>query len=305
MVMLLGLAVAVMVQLALALDRAQCNSTAGFQWSYNQYGHDPCTIGSYVGGVCETNGVFNIPALAEDTVYTSPLKTDADNRCICSTVYYSLLSLCAACQLKSYSSWSHFSTNCTLVYLMVDVPPFTAIPNWAYQNVTVKLQSMMLSRLTTKMRPQANDPFNISVALADSRLEIPETTASIPTRPQKTATSNDTTASKKLNLGGIIGGIVAGLSAVAVGLILFWWRRRSIRDKEGFVPLEFGITPFEGLRARKLYDPSDPSTFPPSIRPSSFHTTITQPEEERILPPIYAHPLYRPPGMYKGLAEPC
>ncbi|KAJ7444913.1 hypothetical protein FB451DRAFT_74230 [Mycena latifolia] len=245
---------------------ATCSSS--FQWSYNSLGQSPCLVAAYLGSVCD-DGLFMVPALANDlSFYQGPTVAQA-NPCGCSSVFYSLLSACADCQSGKVLTWSAFNGNCTTVYPQLfvgNIPSNTAVPHWAYQNVTV------------------NDGFNITVA--QMQLDAPEST----TNPKATSTTppgaQDTTAPKKTNAGAIAGGVVGGVILLSlVCMTAFWFIRRRrkgaapsnlMQTPMGYHPTG-NITPFSSaIQTPKLYNPADPSTFPSSSSSAMYSSGRVQ-----------------------------
>ncbi|KAF9459032.1 hypothetical protein BDZ94DRAFT_1062974 [Collybia nuda] len=122
-----------------AVQTANCSSTGTkYEWSFNLLQQNPCIIVSYLGSVCDPAG-FNIPPLPPNQVYLGPLK-ETTNDCRCSSVFYSLLSMCAFCQRRNYLSWSKYNQNCIIPHLGVfplKIPDDTAVPFYAYYNVSI------------------------------------------------------------------------------------------------------------------------------------------------------------------------
>ncbi|KAG7447974.1 uncharacterized protein BT62DRAFT_745997 [Guyanagaster necrorhizus] len=124
-------------QLALAQE-ATCNQSFTDSWVYNSLNQSACSIASSLMGAC-TSSTYTVVPLEVGQIYDGPWK-GSSTPCLCSSVYYSLLSACAFCQDRGYASWSSWSTNCTSVYVTVypgEIPEDTAVPHWAYQNVTI------------------------------------------------------------------------------------------------------------------------------------------------------------------------
>lgn len=126
---------------------------------YNSRGQSPCLVASYLGGVCNEGGKshillcykcyiqndtdFDVSALLRGHFYQGPASTQANNSCMCSSVFYSLIAACAICQnstvvswvdqnvpfLRCLSSWwtfvrwSSWTQNCDNSYLTVYVCP--------------------------------------------------------------------------------------------------------------------------------------------------------------------------------------
>ncbi|KAJ7632800.1 hypothetical protein FB45DRAFT_913531 [Roridomyces roridus] len=237
------------------------NATCGqsFDWSLNTLRQSPCLVAAYLGSACNPDDFF-VTALTNDLqFYTGPSVAQA-NACACSSVFYSLLSACSECQSAQVITWTDFNKNCSTPYLQIfnqNIPPATAVPHWAYQNVTA----------------QTDDKFNAT--LAQLQVNGPESTSN----PQPTTTnlpsvspSASASPGKKSHAGAIAGGVVGGVVFVAlIGIATFSLIRRR---HKGVAPSSIvggyrtpgEITPFRSTaQTPKLYDPSDPSTFPPSL----------------------------------------
>ncbi|KAJ7087850.1 hypothetical protein C8R44DRAFT_29162 [Mycena epipterygia] len=242
---------------------ATCSSS--FDWSSNSLGQSPCLVAAYLGSVCD-DGLFMVPALSNPLdFYQGPTVAQA-NPCGCSSVFYSLLSACAECQSAQVLTWSVFSKNCTTVYPQIfagNIPSRTAVPHWAYQNVTV------------------DNGFNITVA--QMQLNAPESTAN-PTATSSTTPSG--TSSKKSNAGAIAGGVVGGVVLLALVCITAFWvirRRRKGVAPSNLVHTPMGyhptgeITPFSSaIQTPKFYNPADPSTFPSSPSSAMYNSGRVQ-----------------------------
>ncbi|CAK5269648.1 unnamed protein product [Mycena citricolor] len=246
-------------------------SAASLQWAFNSRLQSPCVVAAYLGGVCD-NGLFTVPALGPSQEYLGPTVAQA-NQCICSSVMYSVLSACAGCQGRNVLTWSIFSQNCTTTYISrfpEAIPSNTAVPHWAYQNVTIF------------------DGFNATAA--QTQLNAPESTAggqatstSIPSGLPSSHPIEPVSGGKKANAGAIAGGVVGGVVGAALIFVVAFLliRRRKHSDPPSRLvtsaPVSMSdagdhITPFTGgLPAAKLYNPDDPSTFPSSIGSTTYH----------------------------------
>ncbi|KAJ7775081.1 hypothetical protein B0H16DRAFT_84941 [Mycena metata] len=268
---------------------ATCSSS--FAWASNSLNQSPCLVAAYLGSVCD-DGLFMVPALQNEMgFYQGPTVAQA-NPCGCSSVFYSLLSACSECQSGQVLTWSAFNAHCTTVYTGIfvnNIPSGTAVPHWAYQNVTI------------------DDGFNSTVA--QMQLNAPESTAN----SQATSTSNpDATgapgaSSKKSNAGAIAGGVVGGLVGAAVLLVLAFWfirrRRRNVAPSNLSQPSmayhsSADITPFSLTQTPKLYNPADPSTFPSTPSSAMYNSG-------RIQSPAYSGNTVteQPRAQYTGAAE--
>ncbi|KAK2466800.1 hypothetical protein APHAL10511_001058 [Amanita phalloides] len=268
---LLGLSAAVGFTLAqnTTTQTAHCIQSSEFTWMSNSLGQDPCTVAQYLGGAC--NGEFKIPPLATNQVYIGPTPNGA-TECRCSSVFYSLLSACAICQRGGTILWDTYDGNCSAIYVVVfpvGIPTGTAVPHWAYMNVTIF------------------GGFNATYAQQLSN--SPEST----TGPQSTGTtspSNQPSHKSSSIVGPAVGGAVGGLvflTLLGAGVLLLWQRRRRSPAPQQAAVLHTGQSLPEGKspvsyqshpmpeNAPLLYDPSDPRTFPPTPTPFPMHVNPT------------------------------
>jgi len=265
-------------------------------------------MAAYMQGACN-NGDFTVPPLPNGTHYVGPTVLSA-NQCECSTVVYSLVSACADCQGQTYLDWSIWSTNCTegvyVTYFPMEIPTGTAIPDWAYLDVT------------------GSDRYNGATAEAD--VDKPESSAGGnptvtnpgPASPTSTTqtTKHPTAAAavKKSIAGPIAGGVVGGVVFLGViaGLAVFFFQRRkqshvapsaaynngtklptSEYSPQSSTPFN-NFSDFSGMQQRP-YDPSDPTTFPTAAPTPTIHTTSSTPGVG-----YYEAP---PRGAYSGVPE--
>ncbi|PPQ87237.1 hypothetical protein CVT25_004086 [Psilocybe cyanescens] len=140
-----------------------------------------------------------------------------------------------------------------------NIPSDTRVPNYAYQNVT------------------ASDTFNATLASTAGGAEstsIPTPTSAVAssgapsTSPSTSGTASSHSHSKAgVIAGATVGGIV-GAALIAALLYLLWRRRHPQPTGRYDVPLpkdEHPGHPIPGGEQMKLYDPNDPTTFPPSF----------------------------------------
>ncbi|KAL4067924.1 hypothetical protein V8B97DRAFT_2021726 [Scleroderma yunnanense] len=287
-----------------------------YNWMDNSKTQNPCLIAAYVQGVC-SSGQFTVDPLDPNTHYVGPYVDEA-NPCECNTITYNLIAACSICQNRTYIAWSSWSTNCTTIYPNVypeNIPSGTAVPNWAYQDVTT------------------SDLFNVT--LAQSVGDAPESTA---TKAQSTATAvtsstltpstgggssgtvtqspTPSSSSSKSNTGAIVGGAVGGVVGLAAIAALITWfcvrRRRQAKPPsamyDGTTPgtnsMYTATNPFTPpVTQPRLYDPSDPSTFPTSPPSPTIHTSpSTGYQNNSVHSNIYAAQGGRP-GAYSGAPE--
>ncbi|KDQ60966.1 hypothetical protein JAAARDRAFT_31964 [Jaapia argillacea MUCL 33604] len=282
---------------------AVCMST--YAWSDNSRGQSPCLVAAYLQGACN-GGQYTVDALPANTHYIGPTLA-LTNQCQCSTVTYSLMSACGSCQNRTIETWSTWSFNCSSVYVGVypqNIPLGTAVPAWAYLDVTK----------ADIFDPAAAEALNAPESTATSSKPTGSLTSSGPSSGTASSTttgppsSTSTAAGKKSNTGAIAGGVVAGVVVLAliVAGVAFYLMRKRRADRNAPSAM-YGVQPPMSdagysnppyiqqpapMTPSKYYDPSDPSTFPPSpVGSPTIHTTSSG----------YAG--YPRPGQYTGVPE--
>ncbi|TEB30489.1 hypothetical protein FA13DRAFT_1689086 [Coprinellus micaceus] len=180
----------------------------------NSLGQSPCSVALALGQMCDTSWtLYPLPPSAKRSGhYTGPPEEEATS-CRCSTVLYSLLSACGLCQnYAELISWSHYSTNCSTVFLSrfpERIPSKYSVPGWAYLDVTGR----------DKFDPSKAGAFKGSESLGPG------------IQPSSTRTPPPSTAVPRksgLSPGAIIGIIAAFvLAALVAGLRIRWVRRRA------------------------------------------------------------------------------
>ncbi|KAH8116641.1 hypothetical protein DFH11DRAFT_1582038 [Phellopilus nigrolimitatus] len=253
----------------------------------NSRGQTPCQVGAYLGGQCN-GGQFDVSELPPGKFYTGPQNASISTPCYCSTIMYSVMCACAACQNASnVDSWSSWNAFCPSVYVMEfpkDIPLETSVPAWAYLNVTA-----------TNFDPQA--------ALSDHG---PESSAT----PSQTATSSTGSStqgsqgkesSSSSNTGAIVGAVLGSVGGLAlIGGAAFFLYRRNWRkyahvkvysdkdDPDGPEDTELDsgrlaqkspfatnanasyyapALPVVQTNSSPLYNPNDHTTYPTSMSP--------------------------------------
>ncbi|KAF8228494.1 hypothetical protein L208DRAFT_1403785 [Tricholoma matsutake] len=261
---------------------ATCTNST-YQWSFNSLGQSPCVVASLLGGVCN-QGSFSVPSLQPGLVYVGPPLT-ATNGCRCSSPFYSLISACALCQSGQFLKWSAYGVNCSTVYTGVfplPIPPGTRVPHWAYLDVLASDQFL---------------PAAAQAAVGGSESTyIPQSTTSSSSASSTSTSTSSSSKSSSSNAGAIAGGVVGGVVGLALlAALFFWWTRRrraqlapSTLIDPTISTMSFNHTaPLVGSRSPKLYDPSDPSTFPSSPATSGTYTVQQYPPSSQS---IYSNP---------------
>jgi len=164
---------------------------------------------------------------------------------------------CAACQDGYVYSWLTWRQQCDKGFNVTtypyDIPQGTAIPRWAFYNVTL----------------YPGQTYSDTVAIAIGR--DPEESAS-PTSPgaPPTSTSNNSNGrGGKRNIGAIVGGVVGGVVGSIALLVVVWrlgrhfgWWKRTEQTQEEW-PVHRGLTS-TNLPAEPLRLPKDPTASTPA-----------------------------------------
>ncbi|KAF9067057.1 hypothetical protein BDP27DRAFT_1449293 [Rhodocollybia butyracea] len=210
----------------------KCNETYDdlADWSLNTLEQSPCQVAGFLGASCSSDGGYTIPpingGLAYDVDVLLP-ENDlmAPNNCTCTSVFYTLISVCAICQGASYLLWSDWAANCTHSFLNypLPVPPETAIPHWAFQDYSSQGTNAMFNM--TLAQAQGDGP--------ESSASPSSTTTSVtPTTSGASSKSESSSSGSKIKPGAI-SGIVAGSLALLlmVGIGFRWLRRRRLAEQ--------------------------------------------------------------------------
>ncbi|KAG1827173.1 uncharacterized protein BJ212DRAFT_1294516 [Suillus subaureus] len=320
------LAVALVPRGALA-QTSNVTCLSSFGWMDNSLQQSPCVVASYLESVC-WGGDFTVSSLPPGTHYAAPTVADA-NKCECSTVTYSLVSACGACQNATFlntldftepRSWSQWNYNCSLVYLQEypnNIPSGTVVPNWAYLNVTTAGFDLTAAQSAGDL-PESTAT---SVQSTGSVTYSSSVSASL-TSSSGAATGSSTTSSKS-NVGAIAGGVVGGFvgAAVIIGLATWYFvkRRRSatapsaafsdIGGGPGYTQSVYSANPHpfpmqpQMTQQPRLYDPSDPTTFPGSPPSPTVLTTASSNIYQNPSIPSHVFSQQSRPGQYSGTPE--
>ncbi|KAJ7172287.1 hypothetical protein C8R46DRAFT_142896 [Mycena filopes] len=268
---------------------------ASYDWMLNAYQQNPCQVASYLGGICEPGTEFQVSELGPGEYYPGP-SAQQSNPCRCSSVLYSLLSACAACQSHKYLSWSVYNNNCPTIYsgqFIGKIPSTTAVEPWAYQNVT------------------KYNTFNISLAqevAANRSASIESTTKLLASQD----TDNTADHGKNTIVWGVIGAVCFVFLAIGLLVGLNLWRKSRGRPQSvapsaayqhRYAPLGLGTkssqntllpllgtvtpggrgsmgghapTPASSSRVSLpslLYQPPEPSQYSPAVESSDMFTS--------------------------------
>ncbi|KAI0723520.1 hypothetical protein C8Q76DRAFT_398599 [Earliella scabrosa] len=120
---------------------AEC--TSEFAWMSNSRGQSPCLVVAYLYVPCDgPTDAFTPRLTSSDSYYLGPR---SQTECGCNTVMYSMLEACARCQYPldvslNQITWSQYAENCTSTSISSypnPIPSGTAIPAWAFIDITV------------------------------------------------------------------------------------------------------------------------------------------------------------------------
>lgn len=280
----------------------------------NTLGQDPCIVASYLESVC---GAFTVGPFSPNTYYRAPSAAGADS-CTCSTVTYSMMAACSDCQNATYVSWSSWSTNCAQMSIRqnpMDIPTGTKVPNWAYLNVTGGFDPVAAQNNGDLPESTAtNAQFTITVTYSTTFSASLTSSSTTSTGLSLISTSSATSP----NVGAIAGGVVGAiLSATIIGLVIWFFvrrRRSSTTPSAAFSDTGGGpghtqsfystsANAFPMAQQPRLYDPSDPTTFPG--RPHSFAGPVTSSSSVSLNPlrPSPVFPKKSRLGQYAGVPE--
>ncbi|KAG2041610.1 hypothetical protein BDR03DRAFT_945232 [Suillus americanus] len=293
---------------------------SSFGWMNNSLQQTPCVVASYLESVC-WGGDFTVSALPPDTHYAAPTVAEA-NQCECSTVTYSLISACGACQNATYLNWSQWNYNCSQVFSQVypsNIPSGTKVPNWAY---FLKVTASGFDPVAAQNTGDLPESTATSVQSTGSVTSASSVSASL-TSSSGTATGSSTSNSKSSNAGAIAGGVVGGIVGAAVIIGLATWfcfkRRRSatapsaafsdIGGGPGYTQSVYSANPHpfpmqpQMTQQPRLYDPSDPTTFPGSPPSPTVLTTASSNIYQNPSIPSHVFSQQSRPGQYSGTPE--
>ncbi|KZP08344.1 hypothetical protein FIBSPDRAFT_263950 [Athelia psychrophila] len=288
-----------------------------FDWMFNSYKQTPCLMAAFALNQCTSNN-YDVPALPLNSYY-DPMLIDATT-CACTSVTYSLLAACGACQNNIWADWNTWKTNCTQSVenslYPYNVPNGTEFPGWAYLDVTATGNTFNVAAASADRFAPISTQTSASTSSTSTMTYLAAVTAS-PAASAGYTSSPTTSAAKKPNMGAIAGGVICGLLGLGAlaGLVIFFLLRRRRNQaaptrQESFYPSEIGlyapIYPGTGVASRPVsvdsqprlqqpfrpYDPSDPSTYPQqAMTPSDVSTTnVPQMAQSRRSSGYLGHP---------------
>ncbi|KAH9993792.1 hypothetical protein BJV77DRAFT_996908 [Russula vinacea] len=250
---------------------------SNFSWSFNSLEQSPCLVAAHLFAQCN-NGSFTILPLLPQNTYAGPSVGDDGDLCKCGTVGYNLISACDACQGEPWIPYPSWSANCTTIpptgTFPEPIPVGVRVPNWAYLDIPASSYWNATEAQLTGDSPEVTGSASVSPSLVGGGTTTTSKTSSSPVPSAFRGSSNT---------GAIAGGVVGGIIGVALITGFAAWftiRRRRARsprppsvDYFGGQESEMGVVPYPPNIGRKLYDPSDPSTYPTTVPSPTINAT--------------------------------
>ncbi|KAF5343927.1 hypothetical protein D9758_012121 [Tetrapyrgos nigripes] len=253
---------------------ANCTTDIGLK---NSQGEDACAVGIQVGQICDPG--FTIPPITPSHFY-SATQAGKTTECICSTVYFTLLTICGVCQGVDSLPWTTYSANCTAKTVSdgnvsdsfpVPIPPGVDIPHWAF---TPLLQNGSIDplRIRADTQPDVTGTTSSTTSTPATPSSPVTTSSPAPSQSQASDSAGSGGGGTKPNAGAIAGGIVGGVVLLALlAALAFFIRRRNQNNSRGL-----GATPAaEFGRPQKMMQtaPTTPGwTSPETLRDSGGAT---------------------------------
>jgi len=315
----------------------QCNAqvttnatcSPAFQWMFNSKGQSPCLVASFLSSTCN-DGTFNVPALENGDRYLGPTP-DTVTDCQCNSAVYSLMSACSACQSGTFVTWDDWTNDCTVSVIgsFEGIPPQTAVPSWAFDDVSVNDTFSVLTAESEANLPESsgfNDggptqTFNPNSAPTDAPVQNGGPFSASGNNPITTGTSNpntgngtssgsnsggaSTTPKKPNHTAAIVGAVVGvlvvlGIVAAVVFIMLRQRRRKGIRVAPSsefmtHTPMMSPKSPTEIQNTMVNPFPYSPPTTPPnatseSLGPQVFAAQPVIQVGQPIIPPRLYNP---------------
>jgi len=267
---------------------------SGWDWASNSLGQNPCAIAGALEAPCRGLASYTLGPL-NNTNYVAPPKGSALD-CECNTIMYSLFMACTACQGETTQRWTFWSQYCGAVYVTQypdDIPGGTAVPHWAYLNVTGSDMWDPAAARVVVGDPEstATKPPVSTIGTSTSHTSTKTGTSSTRTPTNSTTGSNSNSGGVKgggSNAGAIAGGVVGGLAGLGlIAAVVVWFIMKKKRgataasnalnngaypDPNSYPKYEHAapISPGPMSPPQMLYNPSDPSTFPTAVQDPSF-----------------------------------
>ncbi|KAG1754638.1 hypothetical protein EDB19DRAFT_1667459 [Suillus lakei] len=292
---------------------------SSFDWMNNSLGQNPCEVASFLESVCN-GGDFAVYSLPPGTHYAAPTASQANN-CQCNTATYSLISACGDCQNATFLTWSQWSYNCSPVYIgyPYSIPTGTKVPNWAYLNLTTGTFDAAAAQADGDLPESTATSIQSTGSVTFSSSVSASATGSAATGSSTTSPSNSTSSNAGAIAGGVVGGIVGAAAIIGLATWFFVKRRRSatapsaafsdIGGGPGYTQSVYSTNPHpfpmqpQMTQQPRLYDPSDPTTFPGSPPSPTVLTTASSNMYQNPSIPSHVFSQQSRPGQYSGTPE--
>lgn len=222
----------------------------------NSLGQSPCYVATALANACSPSGTALVfpPLNSSHPFYGGVSVGSSSNPCLCSTVFYSMISACSLCQTSSSLDWSSYSINCNNISFSsfpLPIPQQTSVPHYAYLDVKASndfnltaallaggpesspvssvISTTILVTSTSIAVVTVNATSTSSTMTASASLE--DTTNGSFTQPTLTPTQTSSSAKGGANIGVIIGSII-GVGAFFALLVFAGWmlfrRKRGV-----------------------------------------------------------------------------
>lgn len=280
-------------------------------WTFNSKAQSPCVVATALERVCNPTAAISMVPLRVNYHYPGPRKS-TETPCICSSVYYSLVCACAACQTRRALKWTPFTENCSSVNtgrFPQSLPQGYPVPHWAYQDVVGQDGwSRTNAQLDKGPEESAPPPPTPTTTPVDASTSTPVSSSTTSTSSQTTTSSPAGSSAKKSDTGVIVGGVVGGVVALAlIGafVFIFLTRRKHQRDKAS-TQLPASPTSMTQNNQPSLFG-SNPQHTGGNNNMSSFQTHNTSPtyfQQSFKQQPGYMSPAIPGQGQHEGSNTP-
>ncbi|KAI0717149.1 hypothetical protein C8Q76DRAFT_726742 [Earliella scabrosa] len=252
-----------------------------FDWMNNSKGQNPCLVASWAVVPCFPNGYIVPPLTSQADRYGGPTPGSKLWECRCNTVHYSLIAACATCQgypsPDGVANFTQYAITCPPTILKgavypKDIPPETAIPAWAYVDlVGDRWDEAAASALAVQDLPESTHsatPSSTTFTSSSTTSASTSPSGMAPSQSDGSSSANSGSGPSKSTVGLAVGGAIGGLAVLGlagVAVLLYLRHRRDSRRQPTFGGVLVPADNYYGEDYTKatLYDPDDPTTFPP------------------------------------------
>ncbi|THV04367.1 hypothetical protein K435DRAFT_202431 [Dendrothele bispora CBS 962.96] len=212
----------------ISTSTASCTDSTFASYS-NSQGQDPCEVAAKVGQICIPS--YTIPAISPGQTYSAQPAQGNRNACTCTTIYFSLLSLCSACQdVNTMTPWQNFSSGCASVFtesgFPVTIPSNLAIPDWAFLPLLANGLVDGNAIIADNKPDRVNNSTSISTPQTSSSVQT-QTPAPTPAPAAASSSGSNRTRDAAIIAGSVVGGLALLLSVAIVFWYRYWLLKRS------------------------------------------------------------------------------